>query len=206
MPAGRKTMEARPRPRARARLAHEPEPEPEKQAAADREGTRPAGQGADGKERKTRGPAADASATTSAAERRAKAARMWETWLRKERARKTRAEWMRRRVVASMPEAQPTNTGAAGLMRGSTEASAAAVAEQGRREPETPTTEAARRSCTSELGTDGGMAARWLMWMKETLPKGGNRGAEQPFSGGAQGTLRDLEDQDWQGWRGERGL
>jgi len=31
------------------------------------------------------------------------------------------------------------------------------------------------------------------MWMQEIAPKGGTRGAEQPSSGGAQGTLRDLD-------------
>ena len=108
------------------------------------------------------------------------------------------------RATSSMPEAQPVMTTPGVEAR--TTHSAQRLAWDGCREPEPPTTEAAQRSCTSELGTDGGMAARWLMWMKETLPKGGNRGAEQPFSGGAQGTLRDLEGQDWSGWIGERGL
>ncbi len=71
MPAGRKTIAARPRPRARARLAHEPEPEPEKQAEADREGTMPAGQGELGNESQT--PEAAATAWTHAVERPAKA-------------------------------------------------------------------------------------------------------------------------------------
>ena len=50
MPTGKKTIAGKPRLRARARLAQEPEPEPEKQAAADREGARPAGQGEPGNE------------------------------------------------------------------------------------------------------------------------------------------------------------
>ena len=59
-----------------------------------------------------------------------------------------------------MPAAQPVMTTPG--VKARTTHSAQQLAWDGRREPETPTTEAERRSCTSELGTDGGMAARWL--------------------------------------------
>ena len=58
-----------------------------------------------------------------------------------------------------MPEAQPVMTTPG--VEASASASALRLAWGGRREPETPTTEAALRSCTSELGTDDGMAARF---------------------------------------------
>ncbi len=83
MPAGRKTIAARPRPRARARDAHEPEPEPEKQAEADREGARPTGQGEPGNESQT--PEAAATAWTQAVLRAAR------TPGSREAARKTRS-------------------------------------------------------------------------------------------------------------------
>ncbi len=83
MPAGSKTIAARPRPRARARDAHEPEPEPEKQAEADREGARPAGQGELGNESHT--PSAAATAWTQAVLRAARTPGRWEA------ARKTRS-------------------------------------------------------------------------------------------------------------------
>ncbi len=58
-----------------------------------------------------------------------------------------------------MPAAQPVMTTPGVEAR--TTHRARQLVWDGRREPETPTTEAEARSCTSELGTDDGMAARF---------------------------------------------
>jgi len=97
-----------PEPRANAKEAHEPEPDPEKQRDELADGTRPTGQGDDGNE--TQQPPADATADTTATDRRAKEDRPTP----KADAEKTRARGNWERKNSSTPPAQPTSTDADG--------------------------------------------------------------------------------------------
>ena len=102
----KKTRDGTPEPRAKAREAHEPEPPPQKALEEKQEGSKPDGQGDDGKE--THKPLAAATARTTATERAAKAPGLEP----KEEACNTVADGKEDRKNSSTPGAQPTNTDA----------------------------------------------------------------------------------------------
>lgn len=114
---------------AKAREAQEPEPSPEKQREAEAEGSKPVGQGEEGKESSK--PPSVAKWRIKAQERAAKAPRPGP----KEAARKTIAEGKAARAEESSPAAQPVATVAEGGQAATTSEKVEGVEE---REPEKP--------------------------------------------------------------------
>ena len=132
---GRKTRQGTPRPTARARDDQDPEPKPPKQREGDEEGTKPGGQGEQGKDNQ-QPPALD-TARTQAVERAAKEPRPRP----KDDAEKTEAEGNNDRATESAPPAQPTKTEAPGATNPATRRKATTEQGSKEREPEKPTAE-----------------------------------------------------------------
>ena len=126
----RNTRHGTPEPRAKAREAHDPEPAPQKAREEEAEGSKPAGQGDEGKQ--THKPSAAATARTTATERAAKIPRLEPN----DEACNTVADGKRERKKASTPLAQPTNTDADAGTRDTTREAAPKGTDE--REPEKP--------------------------------------------------------------------
>ena len=139
----KKTRDGTPEPRAKAREAHEPEPLPQKAREEEAEGSKPAGQGDEGKQ--THKPSAVATALTTATDRAAKAPGPEP----KEEACNTVADGKEDRKNSSTPGAQPTNTAADLETRDTTREAAPKGTDE--REPEKPKAENLEKIVGSDI-------------------------------------------------------